>query len=397
MRRFLSSFIVSFAIAIFLLIAAFGPTMNRFLNFVGEKLPKLSFNTQDSSINPQRSSEEKVKIVNEESVITDVAARSSQSVVTIGIKKTQTSANLFDADPFDPFGFFSPAPKNRGLGKSVEQDIGSGFVISSEGLVVTNKHVVSDTEASYRVITKEDKTYEVKKIYRDPTNDLAILKIEGSGFKTMELGDSSNLKLGQLVIAIGTALGEFRYTVTTGVVSGLGRSISAGSPLEGALERLDNVIQTDAAINPGNSGGPLLNSVGQAIGVNTAISTEGQNIGFAIPINVVKEAIDNFNKTGQFNRPFLGVRYRIIDQKTALLNDVPQGALIQNVIGDSPAEAAGLKNGDIITKISGKRVSGDDSSLAAEIATHKVGDSVSVEIWRDGETKTLEVVLKEAK
>ena len=398
MRKFFSSFTVTAAIAIFLLIAVYGPSMNRFLNFVGERIPKLSFNTQIPSVNTPRPSEEKVRIVNEESVVTDVAEKSSLSVVTVGIKKTQAAASPLGSDPFlDPFGFFAPSPQSGGAGKNIEQDIGSGFIISSDGLIVTNKHVVSDSEASYRIITKDDKIYEVKKIYRDPTNDLAILKIDGSGFKTMELGDSSKLKLGQLVIAIGTALGEFRYTVTTGVVSGLGRSISAGSPLEGAVERLDDVIQTDAAINPGNSGGPLLNSVGQAIGVNTAISTAGQNIGFAIPINVVKEAIDNFNKTGQFNRPFLGVRYRIIDQKTALLNEVPQGALIQDVIGGSPADRAGLKDGDIITKVSGKKISGDDSSLAKEIANHKVGDSVSVEIWRDGDIKTLTVTLEEAK
>jgi len=398
MRKFLSSFIVTAAVVIFLLIAVYGPAMNRFLNFVGEKLPKLSFNIQRPSVNTQGPSGEKVIIVNEESVVTDVAEKSSLSVVTVGIKKTQDRVNPLWSDPFlDPFGFFAPSPQSRGAGKNIEQDIGSGFIISSDGLIVTNKHVVSDAEASYRIITKDDKTYEVKKIYRDPTNDLAILKIDGSGFKTMELGDSSKLKLGQLVIAIGTALGEFRYTVTTGVVSGLGRSISAGSPLEGAVERLDDVIQTDAAINPGNSGGPLLNSVGQAIGVNTAISTEGQNIGFAIPINVVKDAIDNFNKTGKFSRPFLGVRYRVIDQKTALLNEVPQGALVQEVIAGSPAEKGGLTDGDIITKIAGKKVAGDDSSLAKEVADHKVGDNVSVEIWRDGVTKTLTVTLEEAK
>ncbi len=398
MGKFLSSFTITAAIIMFLLIAAYGPSMNRFLSFVGEKLPKLSVNTQIPSINTQRPVEEKVKILNEESVVTDVAEKSSPSVVTVGIKKTQASTNPFGSDPLlDPFGFFAPLPQGGRQGKSIEQDIGSGFIISSDGLVVTNKHVVSDSEASYRIITKDDKTFEVKKIYRDPTNDLAILKIEGSGFKTMELGDSSKLKLGQFVVAIGTALGEFRYTVTTGVVSGLGRSISAGSPLEGALERLDNVIQTDAAINPGNSGGPLLNSIGQVIGVNTAISTEGQNIGFAIPINVVKEAIDNFNNTGQFNRPFLGVRYRIIDQKTALLNEVPQGALIQDVISDSPASKAGIKDGDIITKISGKKINSGDSSLASEIANHKVGDDISVEVWRDGNTKTLTITLEEAK
>jgi len=273
---------------------------------------------------------------------------------------------------------------------------------------VTNKHVVSDADAGYRVITKDGTTYEVAKIYRDPANDLAILKIDpsagsGQAFKPVEMGDSSRLKVGQFAIAIGTALGEFRHTVTTGVVSGLGRGISAGSPFEGAVEQLDNVIQTDAAINPGNSGGPLLNSAGQVIGVNTAISTQGQNIGFAIPINIVKEAIDNFNKTGQFNRPWLGVRYRMIDQKTALLNEVPQGAYVQEVISDSPADKGGIKEDDIITQLGGQKVAGTDDGLAKLISSHKVGDKVEVKVWRiaegqeEGKEVSLTVTLEEAK
>ena len=161
---------------------------------------------------------------------------------------------------------------------------------------------------------------------------------------------------------------------------------------------MDNVIQTDAAINPGNSGGPLLNSAGQVVGVNTAVSAEGQNIGFAIPINVVSDAIDNFNKTGQFSRPYLGVRYRMIDQKLAILNEVPQGAFVQGVITDSPADRAGVEDGDIITKLGGKKIDGDDEAgLAKEIATHKVGESTEVELWREGETKTVKVTFEEAK
>ncbi len=327
----------------------------------------------------QKLENSKTQIVTEENVVIEVAERVSPSVVTVGIKKTQIFREI---DPFDFFGM------GRVQQKKIEQDIGSGFILTEDGLVVTNKHVVGDTQATYKVVTKEDKTYEVQKIYRDPANDLAILKIDAKGLKPVELGDSSKLKVGQFVIAIGTALGEFRHTVTTGVVSGLGRGITAGSPLEGAVERLDNVIQTDAAINPGNSGGPLLNSAGQVIGVNTAVSQEGQNIGFAIPINVIKEAIDNFNKTGQFNRPFLGVRYRMIDQKTALLNEVPQGAYVQEVILDSPAEKAGIEEGDIIIK---------PKDIAKEVSGHKVGEKMEVEVWRDGETKTMTVALEEAK
>lgn len=190
------------------------------------------------------------KILREESVVIDVVEKYGPSVVTVGIKKTQTVYNPFD-NFFDPFGFFDTPRNQTPQERKIEQDIGSGFVIA-EGLIVTNKHVVADTQALYRIFTKDNKLYEVEKIYRDPTNDLAILKINTpkGELKPMELGDSDQLKVGQFVIAIGAALGEFRNTVTTGVVSGLGRTITAGSPFEGT-ENLDNVIQTDAAINLG--------------------------------------------------------------------------------------------------------------------------------------------------
>ncbi len=335
------------------------------------------------------------RVLTEENAVIEVADKVSPSVVTVGIRKTQVLRR--PSIQMGPFGMFN-IPNDQLQPQNIDQDIGSGFVISEDGLIVTNKHVVGDSSASYRVVDKDDKTYEVDKVYRDPANDLAILKINASGLKPVEMGDSSKLKVGQFAIAIGTALGEFRHTVTTGVVSGLGRGITAGSPFEGFTEQLDNVIQTDAAINPGNSGGPLLNSAGQVIGVNTAVSSQGQNIGFAIPINVVKEAIDNFNQTGQFSRPFLGVRYSLIDQKTAVLNKVPQGAYVQEVVPNSPADKAGIKADDIITKIGSTELSGDESSsLAKEIAKHKVGEKIEVEIWRDGNTQTLAVTLEEAK
>jgi len=335
------------------------------------------------------------RVLNEESVVIDVAEKVSPSVVTVGITKTQKVLDLFEWDPFmDPFGFFRQ-PKSRE--EKIQQDIGSGFIVSADGLVVTNKHVVADTRAKYRVITKDDKEYEVKKIYRDPVNDLAILKIDASGLKPVELGDSDKLKVGQFVIAIGTALGQFRHTVTTGVISGLGRGITAGSPFEGYVERLDNVIQTDAAINPGNSGGPLLNSAGQVIGVNVAVAAEGQNIGFALPINLVKESLANFEKTGRFERPFLGVRYRMISQDLALLNDVPQGAYVVEVVEGSPADKAGIKEGDIITKLDGQPVREKDGGLAKLIAQKKIGEKVELTIWRDGEQKEMTATLEESK
>lgn len=334
-----------------------------------------------------------VKVVSEESVVISAVDRVSPSVVTIGISKTRPAGDIFE---FDPFDMFSPFRRRPGTSKpqKIEQDIGSGFIVGADGLIVTNKHVVSDAEASYRVITKDDKTYDVTKIYRDPINDMAILKIGASDLPIVEMGDSENIKVGQLAIAIGTALGEFRNTVTTGVISGIGRGITAGGPFESSAERLDNVIQTDAAINPGNSGGPLLNSSGQVIGVNVAVSAEGQNIGFALPINVVKEALANFNQTGQFDRPYLGVRYKVVTRDVAILNDIPEGAYIMEVVSGSPAEKAGLDPEDIIIKMDDVRLSGENAELSKIISKKKVGDTVKVIVWRDdGKEVVLTVTL----
>lgn len=338
--------------------------------------------------------DERVRVVSEESIVIEVAEKVSPSVVTIGISKTARVGNLFEIDPFDPFGIFG-MPRMPQQEQNVEQDIGSGFIMKEDGFIVTNKHVVGDSDAKYRVITKDDKTYDVEKIYRDPSNDLAILKINARGLPAVELGDSSNLKVGQFVIAIGTALGEFRHTVTTGVISGLGRGITAGSPFEGFVEQLDNVIQTDAAINPGNSGGPLLNSSGQVIGVNTAVAAGGQNIGFAMPINVVKEMFANFNSTGQFSRPYIGVKYKMIGRDLALLNDVPQGAFVVEVVPDSPADRAGIEAQDVIISADGEKVDEESGGLSKVISRKKVGDSIMLKIWRNGENKDIRVNLGE--
>lgn len=330
-----------------------------------------------------------VRVTNEESVVTDVVDHVSPAVVTIGIKGTRRIGDVLELNPFDPF---SPFRRRPGTTQQFEQDIASGFIVESNGLIITNKHVVSDTDSKYQVITKDDKTYEVTRIYRDPANDLAILKINATGLSPVELGDSEQIKVGQLAIAIGTALGEFRNTVTTGVISGVGRGITAGGPFEGYVERLDNVIQTDAAINPGNSGGPLLNSSGQVVGINTAISGEGENVGFAIPINVLKDALANFNNTGQFNRPFLGVQYQMIPRQTAILNDLPEGAYIEDVVEGSPADRAGVEADDIITKINGDRLT-TDNDLATVISKKKVGDPVTLTVWREEKEQTLTATL----
>lgn len=338
-----------------------------------------------------------VKVVTEENMVIDVADKASPSVVTISISKEQATIQPY---LFDPFGMFGSQQQGNGKTEKVQHDIGTGFIVGSDGLIVTNKHVVADTQAGYKVFTKDDTEYEVKNIYRDPVNDLAILKIDPVADKqlvALDLGDSSNLKVGQFVVAIGTALGEFRHTVTAGVISGLGRGIVAGDGFGGESESLENVIQTDAAINPGNSGGPLLNSLGQVIGVNVAVAGGAQGIGFAIPINIVKDSLTNFKETGQFNRPLFGVSYQMLDKDTALVNEVPEGAYVRSVVNGSGADKAGIKQGDIIVSLDGTKVKEVKGGLAAIVSKKKVGDKISVEYWRNNKISKVEVVLEAAK
>lgn len=356
-------------------------------------LPAL-FTVDTSRIGSQQSGQN-VKVVTEESVTIDIVKKAGPSVVTVAASNISTQQE----SPFN-FGPFFNTPNDDEESPNEPQDIGSGFLIGDEGLVVTNKHVVSDPDIEYRIITSNDKEYTVQRIYRDPLNDIALLQIDlnqnpGANLKALDLGDSSKLQAGQYVAAIGTSLGEFRNSVTTGVISGLARGITAGSPYEGSVERLDNVIQTDAAINPGNSGGPLFNSSGQVIGINTAVSGSGQNIGFAIPINVIKDSLDNFNATGKFERPYLGVAYRIVTGDLAKVNDMPEGAYVQEVIQGSSAADAEIQKGDIITAIDGQKVT-EDTPLSAFISKKKIGDSIKITLIREKETVEVDAILKVA-
>jgi len=380
-RRKFKKIAIWTAILIVLLVSILGGAIaDRLFGF--RPLDKL-FPRKDSAFRIDR------KIITEESVVIDVAEKVSPSVVTVSIQTPKRKVLQFS-----PFGGFSTQIQG-----GEPQDIGSGFIVSSDGLIITNKHVVAEAGATYKVITKDNKEYKVSQISRDPANDVAIIKIDpstGSGLRAAELGDSSALRVGQFVIAIGTALGEFRHTVTTGVISGLGRGITAGSVFEGYVEELDNIIQTDAAINPGNSGGPLLNSAGQVIGVNIALAQGAQNIGFALPINVVKDSLTQFKSSGGFaKKAYLGVQYQMLTQQTAILNNVPQGAYVVEVVADSPAEKAGVKTEDIITKIDGNELTDKNGGLAKIISKKKPGDVVSLDIWRNEETIKLQVTLSE--
>ena len=350
------------------------------------------FTTPQTSQNEQKTQEENVIVMSEESAIVNAVDHAFPSVVTVAIKKTVTQ-NVYSIDPFNPF----VQPNVQQQQQKVEGNIGSGFVIDKNGVIITNKHVVADTTATYTIITNANKTYVVDKIVRDPLNDLAIIKISPKEIlNSLKLADSEVLKLGQLAIAIGTPLGEFKNTVTSGIISGLGRGITAGSPYEDYVERLDNVIQTDAAISPGNSGGPLLNASGQVIGINTAVSQQGQNIGFAIPSNVLRELLSNYIASGgTILRPYLGVRYSIIDRDTALINKVPAGALVRDIVKGSGADEARIVIGDIITEIDGTAVT-QEEDIAKIVASHKVGDTLTVSVFRDTKIQKIQVNLKKA-
>ncbi|OGE64817.1 hypothetical protein A3I48_02650 [Candidatus Daviesbacteria bacterium RIFCSPLOWO2_02_FULL_36_7] len=306
-------------------------------------------------------------IVSEENAVTSAVEKTSSSVVAIG-----ATQRVF----------------------SQSSTIGTGFVVSDKGIIVTNKHVVSEPDIHYTVVTRDGKKFDIKKIYRDPILDLAVVQVDGDNMKPLEFGDSSKLKVGQTVIAIGNALGKFTNTVTTGVVSGLGRRVVAGDLFSGSAESLDDLIQTDAAINPGNSGGPLLNSAGQVIGMNVATTEGAQNIGFAVPINSVKKIADEFIKTGSVSRPFLGISYRFISKDVAIMNEVPQGAYIQDVVSDSSAEQAGIKVGDIITKVDGQTVD-SETKISQTITGKKIGDKLNMTVWNDGKERSITATLQE--
>lgn len=345
-------------------------------------------------LNVPQAPTDNVRVIQEENAVIDIVKSVGPSVVTVVERRQAQTRSRINVGPFG----FNIEPEET---TPEPRSIGTGFVVDNSGLIATNKHVVSDTTSTYQILTENDKTFDVEEVFRDPLNDIALLKVNPAqhrdvSLRSVKLGDSENLQVGQFVVAIGTALGEFSNTVTTGVISGLGRGITAGSAFQGFVERLDDVIQTDAAINPGNSGGPLVNISGEVIGINTAVSQAGENIGFALPVNVLKNALSNFRQFGEFNRPFLGVSFRMLSEEEARVSDVVAGALVQSIVEGSPAQRAGLRAGDIITRFDGKNVLPGDNELSTLIATRKVGDSVPLVVWRDGETINITATLGSA-
>ncbi len=303
----------------------------------------------------------------------DVVEKVSPAVVSIVVKT-------------EGIDFFSGALTYSQAG------IGTGFIVDKNGLIITNSHVVDDPNSQYFVVLKDGTNYPVDKVNLDKSSDLAILEITARDLPVVEFGDSDVLKVGQKAIAIGNALGRFSNTVTTGVISGIARQVRASSAFTGQSKIYEDVIQTDAALNPGNSGGPLLNSSGQVIGINVAMTEGAENIGFAVPINNVKPILVSFIREGKIIRPFLGVSYNVITKELAALRKMPAGAFVSAVVKDSPAEKAGLQRGDIIKSIDGQEITGQDS-LAKIIITKRVGDKVKLLVDRDGKELVIHATL----
>jgi len=344
----------------------------------------LGFSTSQSN-EPQSAGKTEKIVVEESSSVIDVAKKVSPAVVSISTKSSAVD-------------FFGQTVTHEGGG--------SGFIITSDGLIVTNKHVVSDKNAMYTVFTYDWKSYPAEVLARDSVSDFAVVKIKASGLHVVELGDSDQLQVGQRVVAIGNALGQFQNTVTSGVISAKERQIDAGSVAGGGSEHLEGLLQTDAAINEGNSGGPLINLKGEVVGINTAVAAKGQaeGIGFALPMNSIKNSIAQVTKSGKIVRAYLGVRYIALTKEIADQNDygVSTGAVLvgnpQNpaVVKGSPAAKAGLKADDVITKINGEQVT-EQKSLTRILNQYNVGDVIEIVIVREKKEMTVSVTLEELK
>lgn len=286
-------------------------------------------------------------------------------------------------------------------GAQTQEGAGTGIIVSGDGYVLTNKHVIQNSQSVAVVTSDGVKHNDVKVIGTDPLNDVAYLKISGvNGLKPAELGDSSSVRIGQKVVAIGNSLGQYQNTVTSGIISGTGRPVAAQSEEGGKVETLTDLLQTDAAINPGNSGGPLTNLAGQVIGINTAIAQGAQSIGFSIPINATKGTLKGVLANGKVTRAYVGVNYLSITPDVAdeYKLSVRSGAYVladgdrKAVVADSPADKAGIKDKDIITKVNDIDV-GDKGSVASLIGEYAPGETVQMTLLRDGKTMTVNIIL----
>ena len=371
-RRRSNSLVLTFSILAFILAGT--ATTFSVINFVND-CNSTEINESASS-NQYYSGNNTVQF--EDATIASVVDKVTPAVVSI-LTETQVQS------------FFSQNQTTTGAG--------TGMIVTEDGYVVTNSHVISDADR-VTIVTDSGDTYEdVEVVGIDPLNDVAYLKIpDAENLPTVTLGDSKTISTGQPVLAIGNALGVYQNSITQGIVSGTGRTVTATDSSGYSSETLTDMIQTDAAINPGNSGGPLVNAAGEVIGINTAVSTTAQSLGFAIPISSIKGMLNSIIENGEAERAYIGVTYVAVTPEIAKEYDLPvsSGAYINGssnaVVSGGPADQAGLKKGDIITEVNGVSI-GSAGSISTLIGEYSVGDTVKLTVIRDGEERTFEVTL----
>ncbi len=338
------------------------------------------------------------------SPIVEVAKKVCPAVITIIISKDLPKIEGFYSLPFGEHQFIVPQVI-KGQKQRTKIGGGSGFIVSPDGYVITCSHVVSDPKAEYTIILDPKHRYPAKVLAKDPLIDIAILKIKASDLPSLELGDSDKIELGETVVAVGNPLGEFEDTLSAGIISGLSRKITAYGGIPFKSTSLRGLIQTDAAINPGNSGGPLVNIEARAVGINTAMVMGAQNIGFAIPVNYASKALEEVKKYGEIKRPFLGIRYFILNKGISQRNKIPvdYGAMIvrenlgeRAIVKGSAADKAGLKEYDIILSLDGEKIT-QEKPLTDILQDYKVGDEVSLKVLREGREINIKLKLEKRK
>ena len=361
------------------------------LGFLGGWLSSNSRENQATTI----SKENQKVVTNESQLISDIAKTVGPSVVSVDVTSNAQQVDFFGR-----------------IRTGEQQSAGTGIIISEDGYIVTNRHVVSGSTTKVSITLSDGTTLDNVEVVGKTTDtdslDIAFLKIKdtkGKKLSVAKLGDSSKVQVGDKVVAIGNALGQFQNTVTSGIISGFGRSVEAGDESGDNSETLQNLFQTDTAINSGNSGGPLVNINGEVIGINTAVAGgSAENIGFAIPINDVQGIVKSVLATGKLERPYLGVRYvTLTDDYAAQLNlSTKRGAYITSgttggaIVAGGPADKAGIKEKDIITKVNGTVID-ENNSLTSLVGRHAVGDEVSLTIIRDGKEQTIKLKLESYK